>query len=51
MAWGEVELEPEVSEWLEGLDDQRWAEAMFYLADRRVEGVYSCGAQGFLSKL
>ena len=31
MAWGEVELEPEVSEWLEGLDDQRWAQAMFHL--------------------
>ena len=31
MAWGAVELEPEVSEWLEGLDDQRWAQAMFHL--------------------
>jgi len=31
MAWGEAELEPEVSEWLEGLDDQRWAQAMFHL--------------------
>jgi Phage derived protein Gp49-like (DUF891) len=31
MAWGEVELEPEVSEWLEGLDDQRWAQAVFHL--------------------
>jgi len=27
----EVELEPEVREWLEGLDDQRWAQAMFHL--------------------
>ena len=26
-----VELEPEVREWLEGLDDQRWAQAMFHL--------------------
>jgi hypothetical protein len=26
-----VELEPEVGEWLEGLDDQRWAQAMFHL--------------------
>jgi hypothetical protein len=31
MVWGEVELEPEVREWLEGLDDQRWAQAMFHL--------------------
>jgi len=27
----EVELEPEVREWLEGLDNQRWAQAMFHL--------------------
>ena len=31
MPWGEVELEPEVNEWLEGLDDQRWGQAMFHL--------------------
>jgi hypothetical protein len=31
MAWGGVELEPEVRDWLEGLDDQRWARAMFHL--------------------
>ncbi len=31
MTWGEVELEPEVRDWLEGLDDQRWAQAMFHL--------------------
>jgi hypothetical protein len=31
MTWGEVELEPEVPDWLEGLDDQRWAQAMFHL--------------------
>jgi hypothetical protein len=31
MAWGEVELETEVRNWLEGLDDQRWAQAMFHL--------------------
>jgi hypothetical protein len=31
MAWGEVELEPEVAGWLEGLDDQRWGQAMFHL--------------------
>jgi hypothetical protein len=31
MTWSEAELEPEVSEWLGGLDDQRWAQAMFHL--------------------
>ena len=31
MPWGEVELEPEVEDWLEGLDDQRWAQAVFHL--------------------
>jgi hypothetical protein len=31
MAWGEAELEPEVRDWLEALDDQRWAQAMFHL--------------------
>ncbi len=31
MGWGEAELEPEVRDWLEGLDDQRWAQAMFHL--------------------
>jgi hypothetical protein len=31
MAWGEAELEPEVRDWLEGLDDQCWAQAMFHL--------------------
>ena len=30
ISWA-VELEPEVREWLEGLDDQRWAQAMFHL--------------------
>jgi hypothetical protein len=30
MAWGEVELEPEVADWLESLDDQRWAQALFH---------------------
>jgi hypothetical protein len=29
-AW-RVELEPEVRDWLERLDDQRWAQAMFHL--------------------
>jgi hypothetical protein len=31
MTWGQVELEPEVADWLEGLDDQRWAQALFHL--------------------
>jgi hypothetical protein len=31
MPWGEVELEPEVQDWLENLDDQRWAQAVFHL--------------------
>jgi hypothetical protein len=31
MTWGEVELEPEVADWLESLDDQRWAQALFHL--------------------
>jgi hypothetical protein len=30
ITWGQVELEPEVSHWLEGLDDQRWAQALFH---------------------
>jgi hypothetical protein len=31
MGWGGAELEPEVRDWLEGLDDQQWAQAMFHL--------------------
>lgn len=31
MPWGQVELEPEVADWLAGLDDQRWAQALFHL--------------------
>jgi hypothetical protein len=31
MPWGQVELEPEVADWLEKLDDQRWAQALFHL--------------------
>jgi hypothetical protein len=30
-ARGQAEPEPEVRDWLEGLDDQRWAQAMFHL--------------------
>jgi hypothetical protein len=29
--WGQVELEPEVADWLQNLDDQRWAQALFHL--------------------
>jgi|SRR5580698_4269563 hypothetical protein len=31
MPWGQVELEPEVADWLAKLDDQRWAQALFHL--------------------
>lgn len=31
MAWGTVELEPEVRDWLEGLTTQRFAAAAFYV--------------------
>jgi hypothetical protein len=31
MAWWQVELEPEVGTWLESLDDQSWAQALFHL--------------------
>jgi hypothetical protein len=31
ITWGQVELEPEVADWLEALDDQRWAQALFHL--------------------
>jgi hypothetical protein len=39
MAWGELELGPEVGDWLEGLDDQRWAQAMFHLDLLEEQGV------------
>jgi hypothetical protein len=29
--WGQVELEPEVADWLATLDDQSWAQALFHL--------------------
>jgi hypothetical protein len=56
MAWGEVELEPEVSGWLEGLDDQRWAQAMFHLDLLEDRGVllgepYTCQLSGKLREL
>jgi hypothetical protein len=31
IAWGQLELEPEVSDWLESLDDKRWAQALFHV--------------------
>jgi hypothetical protein len=31
MAWGTVELEPEVRDWLEGLSTQHFARAAFYV--------------------
>lgn len=31
ITWGQVELELEVTDWLDGLDDQRWAQALFHL--------------------
>lgn len=40
MAWGIVELEPEVVEWLEALPDEQFGRVEFYidsLADRGVE--------------
>lgn len=39
MPWGTVELEPEVSQWLEGLTDEEFGHVAFYidlLADRGV---------------
>jgi hypothetical protein len=40
MAWGSVEVEPEVAKWLEGLSDDDFGQAAFYidlLGDRGVE--------------
>jgi len=31
MTWGQVELEPEVADWLTSLDDHWWAQALFHL--------------------
>jgi hypothetical protein len=39
IAWGQVELEPEVADWLESLDDQRWAQALFHLDLLETRGV------------
>lgn len=40
MAWGSVELEPEVEQWLDGLSDDEFGQAAFYidlLADQGVQ--------------
>jgi hypothetical protein len=31
--WGQVELEPEVADWLQNVDDQRWAQAFRQAAE------------------
>lgn len=31
MRWGTVELEPEVDQWLCGLEDKQWGQAVFHL--------------------
>ncbi|GAB2799560.1 type II toxin-antitoxin system RelE/ParE family toxin [Streptomyces daliensis] len=31
MAWGTVELEPEVDQWIHDLSDEEWAQALFHL--------------------
>jgi Phage derived protein Gp49-like (DUF891) len=38
--WGQMELEPEVSEWLSSLDDDRWAQALFHLDLLECRGVH-----------
>jgi len=35
-----MELEPEVSEWLDSLDDERWAQALFHLDLLERRGVH-----------
>jgi hypothetical protein len=37
---GTVELEPEVAEWLAGLDDKRWAQALMHLDLLEAQGVH-----------
>jgi hypothetical protein len=41
-----VELEPEVREWLEGLDDQWWAQAMTAQIDRAAAAMARCQREG-----
>ena len=40
MTWGTVELEPEVADWLAGLDDKRWAQALMHLDLLEQQGVH-----------
>lgn len=40
MNWGTVELEPEVTRWLEGLSDEDFGRAAFYVDLLEREGVH-----------
>lgn len=40
MTWGKVELEPEVTRWLEGLSDENFGRAAFYVDLLEREGVH-----------
>ncbi|WP_079084724.1 type II toxin-antitoxin system RelE/ParE family toxin [Streptomyces dysideae] len=40
MTWGTVELEPEAADWLAGLDDKRWAQALMHLDLLEQRGVH-----------
>jgi hypothetical protein len=40
MTWGTVELEPEVTRWLEGLSDEAFGRAAFYVDLLEREGVH-----------
>ncbi len=56
MAWGSVELEPEVVDWLEGLSDDQFGRVEFYidlLADRgaQLSEPYTRQLQGKLREL
>ncbi|WP_078625757.1 type II toxin-antitoxin system RelE/ParE family toxin [Streptomyces iakyrus] len=56
MAWGTVELEPEVEQWLEGRPDEEWAQALFHLDLLEERGVgldypYTSQLEGKLREL
>jgi hypothetical protein len=56
MTWGTVELEPEVTRWLEGLSDEDFGRAAFYVDLLEREGVqlgepYTRQLQGKLREL
>ena len=40
MAWGGIELEPEVARWLEGLTDDEFGRAQFYIDLLEDQGVH-----------